>query len=421
MGCVTGKFFYKGSWSRIPVYEGEIMAGLDDYLKAEVDALKEKGLDWQLRALQGGSTPRCKVDGKDVIMLCSNNYLGLSENRLLKKAAIAAIKSHGAGSGSVRTIAGTMDLHLELEKTIARFKHTEAALYFQTGFAANQGALPQLGIEGDLLISDELNHGSIIDGVRLSKAERAIFKHKNMEDLERVLSEAKVKNTYKKIWVITDGVFSMDGDIAPLDRIEKIAHEHGAYIYVDDAHGDGVLGEHGRGIVSHFKLEGKIEAEMGTFSKGFGVVGGYVAGSQALYDFLQNKARSFLLSGSAPPATVAACKASIELLEQDDRLVKKLWRNTRYWKKQLKKLGFDTGESETPITPVMLGDSKLAQDFARELFSEGIFALPIVYPMVAQGKARIRTMITAAHKKEDLNAALAAFEKVGKKLGVGKN
>ena len=397
------------------------MAGLDDYLKAEVDALKEKGLDWQLRALQGGSTPRCKVDGKDVIMLCSNNYLGLSENRLLKKAAIAAIKSHGAGSGSVRTIAGTMDLHLELEKTIARFKHTEAALYFQTGFAANQGALPQLGIEGDLLISDELNHGSIIDGVRLSKAERAIFKHKNMEDLERVLSEAKVKNTYKKIWVITDGVFSMDGDIAPLDRIEKIAHEHGAYIYVDDAHGDGVLGEHGRGIVSHFKLEGKIEAEMGTFSKGFGVVGGYVAGSQPLNDFWKNRARSFFLSGSARPATVAACKASIELLEQDDRLVKKLWRNTRYWKKQLKKLGFDTGESETPITPVMLGDSKLAQDFARELFSEGIFALPIVYPMVAQGKARIRTMITAAHKKEDLNAALAAFEKVGKKLGVGKN
>ena len=395
------------------------MAGLDEYLSGEVNALRERGLNWQLRALQGGSTPRCKVDGKDVIMLCSNNYLGLSENRLLKKAAIEAIRSHGAGSGSVRTIAGTMDLHLALEKTIARFKHTEAALYFQTGFAANQGSVPQLGIEGDLLISDELNHGSIIDGVRLSKAERAIFKHKNMEDLERVLKEAKPKN-YKKIWVITDGVFSMDGDIATLDKIEKIAHEHGAYICVDDAHGDGVLGENGRGIVSHFKLEGKIEAEMGTFSKGFGVVGGYVAGSQALYDFLQNKARSFLLSGSAPPGTVAACKASIELLEKDDRLVKKLWRNTRYWKKNLKKLGFDTGESETPITPVMLGDSKIAQDFARELFAEGVFALPIVYPMVAQGKARIRTMITAAHKKEDLNAALAAFEKVGKKLGVGK-
>lgn len=395
------------------------MAGLDEYLSAEVNSLREKGLNWQLRQLQGGSAPRCKVDGKDVIMLCSNNYLGLSENRALKKAAIDAVRSHGAGSGSVRTIAGTMDLHISLEKAIARFKHTEAALYFQTGFAANQGSVPQLGVEGDLLISDELNHGSIIDGVRLSKAERAIFKHKNMEDLERVLKEAKAKN-YKKIWVITDGVFSMDGDIAPLDRIEKIAHEHGAFIYVDDAHGDGVLGDHGRGIVSHFKLEGKIEAEMGTFSKGFGVVGGYVAGSQALYDFLQNKARSFLLSGSAPPATVAACRASIELLEKDDRLVKKLWRNTRYWKKNLKKLGFDTGESETPITPVMLGDSKLAQDFAKELFAEGVFALPIVYPMVAQGKARIRTMITAAHKKEDLNAALSAFEKAGKKLGVGK-
>ena len=418
MGWITGNFFYKGSQSRIPIYGG-IAVSLDEILSAEVNSLKEKGLNWSLRALQGGSTPRCRVDGKDVIMLCSNNYLGLSEHRALKKAAIAAVKTHGAGSGSVRTIAGTMDLHLELEKAIARFKHTEAALYFQTGFAANQGSVPQLGIEGDLLISDELNHGSIIDGVRLSKAERAIFKHKNMEDLERVLKEAKAKN-YKKIWVITDGVFSMDGDIAPLDKIEKIAHEYGAYIYVDDAHGDGVLGDHGRGIVSHFKLEGKIEAEMGTFSKGFGVVGGYVAGSQALYDFLQNKARSFLLSGSAPPATVAACRASIELLEKDDRLVKKLWRNTRYWKKNLKKMGFDTGESETPITPVMLGDSKLAQDFARELFAEGVFALPIVYPMVAQGKARIRTMITAAHKKEDLNAALAAFEKVGKKLGVGK-
>lgn len=393
------------------------MAGLDDYLKSEVDALREKGLNWQLRALQGGSTPRCRVDGKDVIMLCSNNYLGLSEQRALKKAAIAAVKSHGAGSGSVRTIAGTMDLHLELEKAIARFKHSEAALYFQTGFAANQGSLPQLGIEGDLLISDELNHGSIIDGVRLSKAERAIFRHKDMEDLERVLKEAKAKS-YKKTWIVTDGVFSMDGDIAPLDRIHGLAQQYGAHVYVDDAHGDGVLGEHGRGIVSHFSLEGKIECDMGTFSKGFGVVGGYVAGSQALYDFLQNKARSFLLSGSAPPATVAACRAAIELLEKDDRLVRKLWRNTRYWKKSLKKLGFDTGQSETPITPVMLGESKLAQEFAREIFSEGVFALPIVYPMVAQGKARIRTMVTAAHRKEDLNDALAVFEKVGKRLKV---
>ncbi|MCX8174896.1 MAG: glycine C-acetyltransferase [Candidatus Micrarchaeota archaeon] len=393
---------------------------LDEFLKAEVDALREKGLNWQLRRLEGGSKPRCKVDGKDVIMLCSNNYLGLSEHKALKRAAIAAVKSHGAGSGSVRTIAGTMDLHLELEKAIARFKHTQAALYFQTGFAANQGSIPQLSGEGDLLVSDELNHGSIIDGVRLSKAERAIFKHKNMEELERILREAKAKGTYKKIWVITDGVFSMDGDIAPLKRICELANQYGAYVYVDDAHGDGVLGEHGRGIVSHFGLEGKVEVEMGTFSKGFGVVGGYVAGSQALYDFLQNKARSFLLSGSAPPATVAACKAAIELLEKDDRLVRKLWRNTRYWKKSLRCLGFDIGESETPITPVMLGDSKLAQQFAAELFEEGVFTIPIVYPMVAQGKARIRTMVTAAHRKEDLNEALAAFEKVGKKLGLGK-
>lgn len=390
---------------------------LDDYLSAEVNSLKEKNLNWNIRELSGPSVPRAVVNGKNVIMFCSNNYLGLSAHPALKEAAIKAVQSHGAGSGSVRVIAGTMDLHLRLEETIARFKHAPAALYFQTGFAANQGSLPQLVGEGDLVISDELNHGSIIDGVRLSKAERAIFKHRDMQDLERVLREAKAKN-YKKILVVTDGVFSMDGDIAPLDKIEKIAHDHGAYIYVDDAHGDGVLGEHGRGIVSHFKLEGKIECDMGTFSKGFGVVGGYVAGSQALYDFLQNKARSFLLSGSAPPATVAACTAALELLEKDGSLVTKLWDNTKYFKASLASLGFNTGESETPITPIMLGESKLAQEFAREIFEQGVFALPIVFPMVAQGKARIRTMVTAAHSKDDLNEALAVFEKVGKKLKV---
>ncbi len=392
---------------------------LDKYLTTEMNVLKEKNLDWKVRILQGPSIPRAKVDGKEVIMLCSNNYLGLSDNAKLKEAALEAVKTYGAGSGSVRVIAGTQDLHIKLEKAIARFKHTQAALYFQTGFAANAGAIPQLAGKGDLLISDELNHGSIIDGVRLSKAERAIYKHKDMNDLERVLKEAKEKN-YSKTYVITDGVFSMDGDIAPLDKIEKIAHENGAYVYVDDAHGDGVLGENGRGIVSHFKLEGKIEMEMGTFSKGFGVVGGYVAGSQALYDFLLNKGRTYLLSGSAPPATVAACTAAIQLLESDGSLVKKLWENTKYFKSQLKALGFDTGESETPITPVMLGESKLAQEFAKELFAEGVFALPIVYPMVAQGKARIRTMVTAAHEKKDLDDALAIFEKVGKKLKVEK-
>jgi len=391
----------------------------DKFLSSEVNALREKGLDWKLRQLQGPSVPRAVVDGKPVIMLCSNNYLGLSNHPKLKEAAKKAIDTHGAGSGSVRAIAGTQDLHIKLEKTIARFKRTQAALYFQTGFAANQGSIPCLSGEGDLLISDELNHGSIIDGVRLSKAERTIYKHRNMEDLERVLREAKAKN-YRRIFVITDGVFSMDGDIAPLDKIEKIAHEYGAVVYVDDAHGDGVLGERGRGIVSHFKLEGKIEIEMGTFSKAFGVVGGYVAGSQALYDYLQNKARSFLLSGSAPPATVAACIAALELLEKDDSLVKKLWENTRYYKGQLRSMGFDIGESETPITPIMLGESKLAQDFAAKLFEEGVFTLPIVYPMVPQGKARIRTMISAAHTKEDLNDALAAIERVGKRLGVVK-
>jgi len=393
---------------------------LDDYLAAEVKTIRDKNLDWRLRELQGPSIPRARVDGKEVIMFCSNNYLGLSNHPELKKAAIEAVEKYGAGSGSVRAIAGSQDLHFKLEKTIARFKHTEAAIYFQTGFAANAGSLPQLLVDGDLAISDELNHGSIIDGVRLSKAEKAIFKHKNMEDLERVLREAKAKGTYKKILIITDGVFSMDGDIAPLDRIHELARQYGAYIYVDDAHGDGVLGDHGRGIVSHFKLERKIEVDMGTFSKGFGVVGGSVAGSQHLYDFLQNKARSWLLSGSAPPATVAACTASLELLERDDSLVRKLWDNTKYYKGELAALGFNTGESETPITPIMLGESKLAQDFAAEIFNEGVFALPIVFPMVGQGKARIRTMVTAAHTKEDLNDALRIFEKVGKKLGVGK-
>jgi len=396
------------------------MASLDELLASEVKTIREKNLEWKLRELQGPSIPRAKVNGKDVIMFCSNNYLGLSDHPALKKAAIEAVEKYGAGSGSVRAIAGSQNLHFRLEKTIARFKHTKAAIYFQTGFAANAGALPQLVVEGDLAISDALNHGSIIDGVRLSKCERAIFKHRDMEDLERVLKEAKAKGTYKKIFVITDGVFSMDGDIAPLDRISELAHQYGAYVYVDDAHGDGVLGDHGRGIVSHYKLEGKVECDMGTFSKAFGVVGGSIAGSQELFDFLQNKARTWLLSGSAPPATVAACTAALELLEKDDTLVRKLWDNTKYYKEELRKMGFDTGESETPITPIMLGESKLAQDFATEIFNEGVFALPIVYPMVAQGKARIRTMVTAAHTKDDLNDALGIFEKIGKKLGVLK-
>ncbi|MEW6329794.1 MAG: aminotransferase class I/II-fold pyridoxal phosphate-dependent enzyme, partial [Candidatus Micrarchaeota archaeon] len=267
------------------------------------------------------------------------------------------------------------------------------------------------------VISDELNHGSIIDGVRLTKAERKIYTHKNMEELEKILQEVNAK-TYRRKVIITDGVFSMDGDIAPLPLIVELAEKYGAISYVDDAHGDGVLGENGRGIVNHFKLEGRVDVEMGTFSKAFGVVGGYVAGSKILCEFLRNKARSFLLTGSHPPATAAACIASLELLEQKPQIVKKLWRNTKFFKKRMKQLGFDIGVSETPITPVMTGDSALANKFSEELFAEGVFALPIVYPMVAMGKARIRTQVSAAHSREDLERALAAFEKCGKKLGV---
>ncbi|MFH1257803.1 MAG: aminotransferase class I/II-fold pyridoxal phosphate-dependent enzyme [Candidatus Micrarchaeota archaeon] len=393
------------------------MAHYLDFLKNDVDELKAKSLNWTLRELQGPSVPRAKVDGKDVLMLCSNNYLNLSNNPKLKKASIAAVKSHGAGSGSVRAIAGSMDLHFQLEKKIAEFKGSEDALYYQTGFAANAGLIPQLIGEGDLVISDELNHGSIIDGVRLTKAERKIFPHKNTDELKKLLEEAQGK--YRRILVITDGVFSMDGDIAPLDKIAHLCREYNAISYVDDAHGDGVLGD-GIGIVHHFHLEGKWDIEMGTFSKAFGVVGGYVSGTQALKEFAYNKSRTWLLSGSCPPATAAACMASLDVVKNEPRHVKKLWSNTNYWKKGLKKIGLDTGVTETPIVPVMLGESAIAQKFSVRLMEEGIFALPIVFPMVAQGKARIRTMMNAGLKKEDLNSALEKFEKIGKELGAIK-
>ncbi|MFH0923004.1 MAG: glycine C-acetyltransferase [Candidatus Micrarchaeota archaeon] len=389
------------------------------FLKQEYDALVSQSLDWRIKKLQGASEPHATVDGKKVLMLCSNNYLNLSNHPRLKQAAIDAINTHGAGSGSVRAIAGTMDLHLQLEEKIASFKHTEAALYYQTGFAANAGLIPQLVGEGDIVISDELNHGSIIDGVRLSKAERAIFKHKDMGDLERVLNEAEKKTPApRRILIITDGVFSMDGDIAPLDKISELAEQHGAMVFVDDAHGDGVLGKDGRGIVNHFHLEGKVQIEMGTFSKAFGVVGGSIAGSRDLKNFALNKSRTWLLSGSAPPATTAACIASLEVLETEPQHVQKLWENTKYFKAQLQQLGFNTGISETPITPVIVGESSKAQDLSSKLFEIGVFALPIVFPMVAKDKARIRTMMNAGLTGEDLDFALNAFEKVGKELQI---
>lgn len=390
------------------------------FLKEEYQALVQNEIDWRLRVLEGPSTPWCKVDGKKVLMFCSNNYLGLSNHPRLKEAALKAIKTHGVGSGSVRPIAGNMDLHIELEKRLAKFKHAEASLVYQTGFAANAGLIPQLVGKEDLIISDELNHGSIIDGVRLAHAERAVYKHRDMADLARVLNEAeKHSPPYRRILIITDGVFSMDGDIAPLDQIAKLGEEHGAMVFVDDAHGEGVLGEGGRGIVSHFKLDRqKVHVEMGTFSKAFGVVGGHVSGSRDLVNFAYNRSRTWLLSGSHPPPVAAACIAAIDVLESEPQHVKTLWEHTRYFKKTMKDLGFDIGNSQTPITPIIVGESSVAKKLSTRLFEESVFALPIVYPMVARDKARIRTIMNAQLTKDDLNFAIAAFEKIGKELHI---
>jgi glycine C-acetyltransferase len=388
------------------------------FLSEEYSQLVQNELDWKLRVLDGPSTPRCVVDGNKVLMLCSNNYLSLSNHPKLKSAAIEAVKTHGAGSGSVRPIAGNMDLHMELERRLARFKEAEASLVYQTGFAANAGLIPQLADAGDLIVSDELNHGSIIDGVRLSKADRAVFRHCDAEDLKSVLEKAEEHSpAYRRILIITDGVFSMDGDIAPLDSISKLARGHGAMVYVDDAHGEGVLGEGGRGIVSHFKLgRDDVHVEMGTFSKAFGVVGGHVSGSRALVDFAFNKSRTWLLSGSHPPAVAAACIAAIEVLETEPQHVRNLWANTEYFRKGVRALGFDTGKSQTPIIPVMMGDSRAAKRFSSRLFELGVFALPIVFPMVAKDKARIRTIMNAALTRTDLDEALSAFERIGREL-----
>jgi glycine C-acetyltransferase len=352
-----------------------------------------------------------------VLVLCSNNYLNLTNHPRVKKAAMEAIERFGAGSGSVRPIAGTMQAHIDLEETLAKYKRTEAALAYSTGFATNAGLIPQLAGEGDLIISDELNHGSIIDGVRLSRAERGVYKHGDTEDLRRVLNEAEKKD-YAHILIVTDGVFSMDGDIAPADRIVELAEEHGAMTYIDDAHGDGVLGQAGRGITSHFHVEGRVDVEMGTFSKAFGVVGGYIAGSRDLVNFALNKSRTWLLSGSHPASVVASCKASIEVVQEEPEHLQRLWDNTHYFKNGLRRLGFDTGKSETPITPVIVGQSSTARKMSEMLFDENIFALPIVFPMVARDKARIRTIMNAGHSRQDLDLALNTFEKIGRALGV---
>ncbi len=384
-------------------------------LRAELDALDREELLWRVRTLQSPSAPHARVDGKQVLVLCSNNYLGLANHPKLKQAAIAATRKYGAGSGSVRVIAGTMFIHVKLEEVLARFKRSESSITFQSGFATNAGTIPALVDERDLIVSDELNHGSIIDGVRLAKAERRVYKHRDVGDLEKQLQGT---DKYRRVLVITDGVFSMDGDIAPLKDIVKVVEEHQAVLYVDDAHGDGVLGENGRGVSSHFQVEGRVDIEMGTFSKAFGCVGGYVVGSRDLCMYLQNKVRSYLLSGSHPPAVAGACIAALQLVERKPSLVKKLWENSRYFKKGLKDLGFDIGNSETPITPVMTGESSKAQKLADTLFKLGVFVLPIVYPMVARDRARVRTIVTSAHTKKDLDTALNAFEKAGKNLAL---
>ncbi len=390
------------------------------FLRTEYEELVAKALDWKLKEIEGPSEPVSMVDGREVLILCSNNYLGLTTHPKLKRAAIEATKKYGVGSGAVRAISGTMDIHMELERRLASFKKAEASLTYPTGFTANSGLIPQLVGEGDLIISDELNHGSIIDGVRLSKADRTVYKHNNMDDLSNVLREAE-KHTpeYRRIVIITDGVFSMDGDISPLDKVAKLGAEHGAMVYVDDAHGEGVLGEDGRGIVSHFKLDHKkVHVEMGTFSKAYGTVGGHISGSLDLVRFAWNKSRTWLLSSSHPPPVVAATIAAIDVLENEPRHVKRLWKNTRYFKKAVEDLGFDTGLSQTPIIPIIVGESHKAKALADRLYEKGIFVVPIVFPMVAKDRSRIRVQMSSKLKTKQLDMVIESIEKIGKELDI---
>jgi len=392
------------------------MREMTEFLRREYEEMEKQGLTWVIKALNGPSEPHVTVEGKPCLMLASNNYLNLANDPRLKEAAIKAIEKYGAGAGSDWSIAGTMDIHIELYKKIAEFKGTEDAITFQTGFAANAGLIPQLAGKGDLLVSDELNHGSIIDGVRLSKAERAIYPHSDMAALEKILKEADKKD-YRRIIILTDGVFSMDGDIAKMKEICKLAEEYRAMVYVDDAHGEGVLGD-GHGIGRHFGLEKEIHFQIGTFSKAFGSFGGMLAGSRDLIRFAYNKARTWLLSAAFPPHVAAANIAALEIVEKEPERVRKLWENTKYFKKEIESMGFDTGLSETPIIPVIIGDSKKTKEFAERLYQEGIFALAIVCPMDARDKARIRNQMNAGMTREDLDFALNAYEKIGKELKV---
>lgn len=386
-----------------------------DFIDEEMKNLKDQGLYNIIRTIGGPVGAWTVVDGKRVLNMCSNNYLGFANDERLREAAKKAIDEYGVGPAAVRSIAGTMSLHLELEKKITEFKGTEAALSLQGGLISNVAAIPLLMGKDDVIFTDELNHASIIDGCRLTKAKRAIYPHRNTEALAQALEENK---DIKKKMIVTDGVFSMDGDLAPLPELVELAEKYDAMVMVDDAHGEGVLGSHGRGIADHFGLHGRVDLEMGTMSKAFGVVGGYLAGNAKIIEYLRQQARPFLFSSATTPADVAACIAAFDILQESDAPVRQLWENARYFKEEMKKLGFDTGVSQTPITPVMLGEAQTAWDFSKKLFDEGIFAQAIGFPTVPRGKARIRVMISALHSKEDLDFALEKFAKVGRELKV---
>jgi glycine C-acetyltransferase len=386
------------------------------YLHDQLDQWKAEGVYQRLRILESESAHQSRFDGKQVINLASNNYLGLTTHPKLCEAAIEAVRKYGAGSGAVRTISGTMTLHMQLEERIAAFKNVEACVVFQSGFAANAGTVSAILGPEDHIVSDELNHASIIDGCRLSRAKIHVFPHKDFAAAENILAELDGVSGRKLL--ISDGVFSMDGDIGPLPGLVEAAERHGAIMMVDDAHSSGVLGREGRGTIDHFGLHGRVHVQVGTLSKAIGVLGGYVCGSRDLIEFLYHRARPFLFSTSHPPAVAAACLAAFDVLEQEPERMSDLWDNTRYFKKGLAAAGFNTGISETPITPVMVGEAKLAHEFSRALFDEGVLATGIGFPTVAKGKARVRTIVTATHTHEELDRALEIFARAGKRLGI---
>lgn len=386
------------------------------WIQEELQNLKDAGLYNHIRTLSSPQGAWLVVDGKQALNFCSNNYLNLANHPRLIQAAQECVQKYGVGPAAVRTIAGTMDLHIKLEERLAAFKGVESAITFQSGFTANLATIPALVGKEDVIVSDELNHASIIDGSRLSGARILRYAHCDVEDLQRVLSQERDK--YPRALVITDGVFSMDGDMAPLDKILAVTQQFDAALMVDDAHGEGVLGKGGRGIVDHFGLHGQVDVEVGTLSKAFGVVGGVVAGNPLVVEWLRQRGRPFLFSSAMTVPDVAACLAALDVLEESTELVDRLWENTGYFKEEMKRLGFDTGSSVTPITPIMLGEAPLAQQFSRDLFEAGVFAMAIGFPTVPRGKARIRVMISASHERDDLDKGLEAFASVGRKLGV---